>query len=67
MIEPEEMHSAGVSAPHTAHCLADGDVMISTMGDGASGNAKGDFVLIDGQEFKVKGSYIKDQNKLPFG
>lgn len=38
----------GVSAPHTSHCLADGTVMISTMGD-AEGNAKGDFIQFDSQ------------------
>ena len=26
------MHKFGVSTPHTTHCLADGDVMISTLG-----------------------------------
>lgn len=35
-----------VSAPHTSHCLADGTVLISTMGD-AEGNAKGDFIQFD--------------------
>ena len=43
------------SAPHTTHCLADGDIMISTMGDN-NGNAKGDFILIDGKTKKIKGS-----------
>merc|ERR1712001_13344 len=30
VIEPWEMHAHGVSTPHTTHCLADGNVMIST-------------------------------------
>merc|ERR1711892_549539 len=30
VIEPWEMHAYGVGTPHTTHCLADGDVMIST-------------------------------------
>ena len=32
--EPEEMKQVtGLSIPHTSHCLATGDIMISTMGD----------------------------------
>ena len=49
------MAAFDVSAPHTTHCLADGDIMISTMGDN-SGNGKGDFILIDGKSKKIKGS-----------
>ena len=49
------MAAFDVSAPHTTHCLADGDIMISTMGDN-SGNGKGDFILIDGKTKKIKGS-----------
>ncbi len=66
IVEPEELHKVKVGAPHTAHCLADGNIMISTMGD-ESGNAKGDFVLIDGKDFKVIGSYMKEDKKLDFG
>ncbi|HZZ34257.1 MAG TPA: selenium-binding protein SBP56-related protein, partial [Caulobacteraceae bacterium] len=34
IIEPEEIKSkTGLSAPHTVHCLADGHVMISMLGD----------------------------------
>lgn len=40
-IEPSVMHEkAGLGAPHTTHCLANGYVMISCMGD-PEGNAKG--------------------------
>lgn len=54
-IEPEEVHSYGLSAPHTAHCLANGEIMISTMGDEEE-NAKGNFLILDGRDdFKVKG------------
>ena len=45
VIEPWELHAQGVSTPHTTHCLADGNVMISTMGDGPERNGKGSFVL----------------------
>lgn len=57
IIEPEEMHKVGLSAPHTTHCLANGDVMISTMGDGPDEKAKGNFFVLDGKDdFKPKGT-----------
>lgn len=53
-IEPSEVHALNVSTLHTTHCLPNGDVMISTMGD-ADGNGKGDFLLIDAEKGVVKG------------
>ena len=34
---------ANISAPHNTHCLADGNVMISSIGD-AKENGKGQYV-----------------------
>lgn len=48
------MRSFNCSFPHTAHCLASGEIMISTMGDKEE-NGKGDFVLIDSKSLKVTG------------
>jgi selenium-binding protein 1 len=31
IIEPDEMYENGLAIPHTSHCLADGDIMISCM------------------------------------
>lgn len=57
IIEPKELHDLGLSAPHTSHCLPNGEIMISTMGD-AEGNAKGQFLILDGdKDFKVKGEW----------
>ena len=40
-VEPESIKAkAKLSYPHTSHCLANGQVMISAMGD-IDGNAKG--------------------------
>lgn len=39
-IETGELANVDASFPHTAHCLADGNVLVSTLGD-ANGNAKG--------------------------
>jgi methanethiol oxidase len=41
VIEPEEIaEKTNLTAPHTVHCLADGHVMISMLGD-ANGEAPG--------------------------
>ncbi|XP_025407868.1 methanethiol oxidase isoform X2 [Sipha flava] len=59
-IEPSEVHGFNVSALHTTHCLPNGDVMISTMGD-AQGNGKGDFLLIDAEKGIVKGTWTNGE------
>lgn len=64
-IEASEMHSFDCSTPHTAHCLASGEIMISIMGD-VEGNGKCDFILIDGSTFKTKGTWCPG-NKAKFG
>lgn len=59
VIEPEEVRQkTNLSAPHTVHCLADGTVMISMLGD-AEGNAPGGFLLLD-ENFDVKGRWQED-------
>ncbi|KAL1129063.1 hypothetical protein AAG570_013595, partial [Ranatra chinensis] len=66
VIEPEVMHKYGVSTPHTTHCLADGRVMISTLGD-PNGEGKGDFLLIDGNTWDIIGTWTKGEKKAKFG
>lgn len=56
------LHSHNVGAPHTAHCLADGNIMISTMGD-ANGNAAGDFILFD-KNFECVGTWTKGKKAI---
>ncbi|KAI3436518.1 hypothetical protein D9Q98_005935 [Chlorella vulgaris] len=53
VVEPEALKKTGLAYLHTSHCLANGEVMISGMGD-ADGNAKGGFILLDGDTFEVK-------------
>lgn len=61
-VEPEVMHKkAKLGAPHTTHCLADGQVMISCMGD-PEGNAKGGFVILDGKTFEMKDNWESGPN-----
>jgi selenium-binding protein 1 len=56
VIEPEEIFAkTNLSAPHTVHCLADGTILISMLGD-AKGNAPGGFMLLDDQ-FNVAGRW----------
>ncbi len=64
-LEPEDLFKHGVSTPHTPHCLANGDIMISCMGDGPDLNGKGGFLLIDGKTFKIKDTYAKDKADIP--
>eukprot|EP00922_Rhytidocystis_sp_ex-Travisia-forbesii_P061681 GHVS01091371.1.p1 GENE.GHVS01091371.1~~GHVS01091371.1.p1 ORF type:complete len:499 (-),score=63.94 GHVS01091371.1:1603-3099(-) len=54
-----------VTAPHTAHCLGSGEVMVSTMGD-EKGNGRGAHLLLDGETFEPKGLWQEEKN-LPFG
>ncbi|XGW30027.1 hypothetical protein V3C99_009219 [Haemonchus contortus] len=64
-IEPVEVHKQGISFPHTSHCLADGNIMISTLGD-ENGNHKGNFLLLDGQTFEPKGCWLDSKSIVPF-
>ncbi|XP_047503733.1 methanethiol oxidase [Pieris napi] len=66
VIDGSEMRSFNCSFPHSVHCLASGEVMISTMGD-AEENGKGDFVLIDSKTLKVTGSWAKGEKRAKFG
>ncbi|XP_023949721.1 methanethiol oxidase [Bicyclus anynana] len=66
VIDGSEMKSVNCSFPHTAHCLASGEIMISTMGD-KNENGKGDFVLIDAKTLKVTGTWTKGDKLAKFG
>eukprot|EP00854_Cymbomonas_tetramitiformis_P006061 gene6061-7284_t len=51
--------------PHTTHCLPNGEVMISCMGD-SEGNAKGGFLLLDEKNgFKIKQAW--SDKCVPYG
>ncbi|XP_062512105.1 methanethiol oxidase-like [Corticium candelabrum] len=67
VVDPEELKSkTGLSTPHTSHCLADGNIMVSAMGD-PEGNGKGGFILLDGADFSVTGNWESDGESTPFG
>src|SRR5207248_14241 len=64
-IEPSVVHKrANLSAPHTVHCLADGTILISMLGD-AAGDAPGGFLLLD-PSFEVVGRWEKGGPAMRF-
>ncbi|KAL4204596.1 hypothetical protein AMTRI_Chr01g110690 [Amborella trichopoda] len=66
-VEPSEIvEKTGLSYPHTSHCLASGDIMVSCLGD-KDGNAKGNGFLLLDTEFNVKGRWEKPGHSPLFG
>ncbi|KAJ1354881.1 hypothetical protein KIN20_011964 [Parelaphostrongylus tenuis] len=64
-IEREQLFKYNVSFPHTSHCLANGHIMISMLGD-RNGNHKGNFLLLDGKTFEPKGCWLESTATVPF-
>lgn len=65
VIEPEEIKAkVNLSAPHTVHCLANGQIMISMLGD-AQGNAPGGFLLLDAN-FAIAGRWEREAANMRF-
>ncbi|CAL2039217.1 unnamed protein product [Caenorhabditis brenneri] len=64
-VEPSKLHALNLSFPHTSHCLADGNIMISTLGE-ADGKPSGNFLLLDGKTFEPKGTWPADGKVVPF-
>jgi len=53
-----------LSAPHTVHCLPNGQIMISMLGD-AAGNTPGGFLLLD-EKFEIVGRWEPKDSGLEF-
>jgi selenium-binding protein 1 len=65
VIEPETVaKAADLSAPHTAHCLATGEIMISMLGN-AKGDGPGGFLLLN-DKFEPTGRWEKDAKGMNF-
>lgn len=65
VIEPEEIIAkTNLTAPHTVHCLANGQVMISMLGD-AAGNAPGGFLLLN-ENFEIAGRWEHHAEAMKF-
>jgi len=57
VVDPADIiEKTGLAYPHTSHCLASGEIMISCLGD-KDGNAEGNGFLLLDSEFNVKGRY----------
>lgn len=59
------LHDNNVSSPHSTHCLANGNIMISTMGD-RNDEARGDFILFDAA-FNCIGTWTKGAEVAKYG
>ncbi|MFC7080411.1 selenium-binding family protein [Halorussus caseinilyticus] len=55
VIEPEEVFEHDLSAPHTVHCIPDGQILVSMLGD-ADGELPGGFLELD-ENFEVDGRW----------
>ncbi|ONK56592.1 uncharacterized protein A4U43_C10F10460 [Asparagus officinalis] len=67
VVEPADiLEKTGLAFPHTSHCLASGDLLVSCLGD-KDGNAKGNGFLLLDSDFKVKGRWEKPGHSPPFG
>lgn len=65
VIEPEAIaKAADLSAPHTAHCLPTGEIMISMLGN-AKGDGPGGFLLLN-DKFEPAGRWEKDSKGMNF-
>jgi selenium-binding protein 1 len=53
-----------LSTPHTVHCLPDGSIMLSMLGD-AKGDGPGGFLLLD-QAFEIAGRWEKNLGSMKF-
>jgi selenium-binding protein 1 len=65
VIAPDEIATkTNLSAPHTVHCLPNGQIMLSMLGD-AKGNAPGGFLLLD-DKFEIVGRWEGTDSGLEF-
>jgi selenium-binding protein 1 len=65
VIEPKDVIAkARLTAPHTVHCLADGRIMVSMLGD-ENGDGPGGFLLLD-EQFDVIGRWEADAKGMKY-
>ncbi len=66
VIEGEEIkRKAGLSAPHTVHCMPGEIVVVSMLGN-AEGEAPGGFLVLDARHFDVLGRWAPEQDGVRF-
>jgi len=65
VVDPGEIaRKTGLTTPHTVHCLADGTIMISMLGD-VLRQGPGGFLLLD-DKFNIKGRWENDLKGMKF-
>jgi selenium-binding protein 1 len=65
VIEPKEIvEKTKLTAPHTVHCLGDGRIMVSMLGD-ERGEGPGGFLLLD-DKFEVAGRWEASREGMKF-
>jgi selenium-binding protein 1 len=65
LIEPDEIiDKTGLTSPHTVHCLPDGRIMLSMLGN-QDGDGPGGFLLLD-QEFEIAGRWERSAEGMKF-
>ncbi len=63
VIEPEEViRKARLTGPHTVHCLADGRIMISMLGN-EKGDAPGGFLMLN-DRFEIDGTWAASRDGM---
>ncbi|GFT54480.1 methanethiol oxidase [Nephila pilipes] len=66
VIESEDLHEIGKSSsPNTVHCLPNGDILISCLGN-EQGEAKGTFIVLEQGTFRLKGTWQKEGNSIEY-
>jgi selenium-binding protein 1 len=55
VIEPEAVYEYDLSAPHTVHCIPDGEILISMLGD-ADGELPGGFLELN-DDYEIEGRW----------
>ncbi|XAR48808.1 hypothetical protein NMG60_11031761 [Bertholletia excelsa] len=67
VVEPADiLQKTGLAYPHTTHCLASGDIMISCLGDKDGNTKELGFLLLD-SDFNVKGRWEKQGQSPLYG
>lgn len=66
-VDPKEIaDKTGLAFPHTAHCLATGEILVSCLGD-EEGNAKGNGFLLLDSDFNIKNRWEKPGHSPLYG
>ncbi|XP_017767168.1 PREDICTED: selenium-binding protein 1-B isoform X5 [Eufriesea mexicana] len=66
VLNSTEINQYGVSTLHTSHCSPNREILISTLGK-PNGDAMGEFLCIDAETLKVKGTWSTGTKRAMFG